>query len=165
MSFTADDTIFPNNIVQLIFARTELLDPGPDLVVRRAVRATDANQTVGVFAQNWSPQPDSNEFLGQDRAHQPTLGTYRVTVQALVRDTDEDRGLATHAAMSRTLRAMLYTDPPLRVALGQLSSTLLGTTESARRWGVTNQRFFTNEISGDWLYLSILEFWLETETN
>lgn len=161
--FLPDDTVFPNNIVYLVSVRSALLTDGIT-VVRRAVRATDPNQTIGVFAQNWTPQDDSKEFLGQTHAHQPTLSTYRVTVQALVRDTDEARGLATHATMSRSVRDMLYTDDPLRVALSTLTSTLNSTQEAARRWGVGNQRFFSNEISGDWLYLSILEFWLETET-
>lgn len=164
MSFSADDTVFPNNIVQLVTSRTALLDA--DLfVTRRATRATDPNQTVGVFAQNWTPDEQSHEMLGQDHAHMPTLSTYRVTVQALVRDIDEVRGLATHATMSRAIRSMLYNDAPLRVALGSLASSDSGTTERSRRWGVANQRFFVNEIAGDWLYLSILEFWLETETH
>lgn len=163
MPFEPDDNIFPNNIVSLVSARANLLTTGLS-VVRRAVRATDSNQTIGVFAQNWTPNEQSKEFLGQDRAGLPTLSTYRVTIQALVRDTDEIRGLNVHAAMSRALRVMLYMDAPLRVALSSLSSTVLDTTENSRRWGVGNQRFFTNEISGDWLYLSILEFWLETET-
>jgi hypothetical protein len=160
----ADETIFPNNIVEMVHTRCELIDP--DLfVTKRPLRNTDPNQSIGVFASNWLPNDESKEFLGQLAfAGQPTLSTYRVVVQAFVKDMDEINGLNTHAALSRIIRSMLYTDQPLRVALSSLSSTLNGVTESSQRWGISQQRFFANELGGEWLYLSILEFWLETET-
>lgn len=159
----ADETVFPNNIVQLVSARCKLLDS--DLyVTERPLRNTDPNQSIGVFASLWNPDDSSKEMLGQAFAVQPTLSTYRVVVQAFIKDMDELRGLATHAMLSRILRNMLYTDNPLRVALGSLTSTLGDTVESSRRWGISNQRFYANDIGGEWLYLSILEFWLETET-
>lgn len=161
--FSADENVFPNNIVEVVALRADLLDPDVT-VLKRPLRNTDPVQSIGVFASQWIPNDDSKEFLGQAYATQPTLSTYRVAIQAFVKDQDEMRGLNTHAAMSRVLRNMLYTDQPLRVALSSLSSTLGATTEQSQRWGISQQRFFSNELSGNWLYLSILEFWLETET-
>jgi hypothetical protein len=159
----ADETQFPNNIVQVVAARSALIDT--DLfVIKRPLRNTDPNQSIGVFASTWVPDDESKEMLGSAFAVQPTLSRYQISVQAFVKDMDEIRGLNTHAVLSRMVRSMLYTDNPLRVALSQLQSTLNGATEQSQRWGVSHQRFFANEIGGDWLYLSILEFWLETET-
>lgn len=163
MTIAADDTVFPNNIVSIVALRAQLLDSGLK-IVKRPLRATDPNQTIGVMAAQWLPNEDSKEMLGSQFAVQPTLSRYTVTIQAMIRDMDEERGLNVHNALARILRSMLYTDNTLRVALSQLSSTLNGITEHSRRWGVQNQRFFANEIKGEWLYLSILEFWLETET-
>lgn len=159
---TEDNSQFPNNIVELVALRTKLLDSDLE-VFKRPIRPTDPNQCVGVLGSNWVPRDDSKEMLGQTFAVQPTLSTYSCTVQALIRDTEEARGLNVHGVLSRMIRSMIYTDNPLRVALSQLSSTLNGRTEVSQRWGVTQQRFFVNEISGEWLYMSILELWLETE--
>ena len=159
----ADENVFPNNVVELIAMRSQLLDE--DLyVTKRPLRNTDPNQSVGVFGALWTPDDRSKEMLGQAFAVQPVLSRYTITVQAFVKDMDEVRGLNTHAVLSRMLRSMLYTDNPLRVALSQLSSVLGGVTERSQQWGITQQRFFANELGGEWLYLSTLEFWLETET-
>ena len=96
--------------------------------------------------------------------HEPTLQQYLITVQAFVKDMDEERGLATHSVLSKMIRSMLYRDDPLRVALGSLSVTTDNSIERTQRWGIRQQRYFSNELSGSWLYLSTLEFWLETET-
>jgi hypothetical protein len=160
---TADASFFPNNIVEIVSLRAQLLDP--DLyVTKRPLRNTDPNQSIGVFGSLWVPDDESKEMLGQAKASQPTLSSYRIVVQAFIKDMEETRGLNTHAVLSRMIRSMLYNDAALRVALSSLSSTLNGATEQSQRWGITQQRFFSNELSGEWLYLSILEFWLETET-
>jgi hypothetical protein len=59
---------------------------------------------------------------------------------------------------------MLYGDQPLRVGLAALSVASGSSIERAQRWGIRQQRFSSNEIQGAFLYLSTLEFWLETET-
>jgi hypothetical protein len=59
---------------------------------------------------------------------------------------------------------VLYRDTTLRIAFPQLVVTDLGVTERVKRWGVQQQRFFSNELAGTWVYLSNLEFFIETET-
>lgn len=159
---TPDASVFPNNIVELVSTRLSLLDSDV-AVFKRPLRNTDPNQTVGIFASSWVPEEDSREMRGRDFYSQPTCSTYRVAVQAFVKDYDEINGLNTHSVLARTVRSMLYTDQPLRVALSTLSSTLGGSIERSQKWGISQQRFFSNELGGEWLYLSILEFWLETE--
>jgi hypothetical protein len=77
---------------------------------------------------------------------------------------DEERGLATHSVLSKMVRSMLYRDDALRVGLLALSVVMNGSTERTKRYGVNRQNFVSNELSGSWLYLSTLEFQLETET-
>lgn len=163
MAILPDDNVFPNNIVELVSLRATLLDS--DLfVTKRPLRNTDPNQSVGVFASQWVPNDDSKEMLGAAFAVAPTLSRYNVTVQSFIKDMEETRGLNTHNTLSRMVRSMLYNDDALRVALGTLQSTLNGVVEQSQRWGVTQQRFFSNELRGQWLYLSVMEFWLETES-
>lgn len=159
-----NQNVFPNNAVEIITARTRLLDT--DLfVIKRPLRESDPNQSAGVFAAQWLPEEDSYEIVGGPVGrHEPTLQRYFITIQAFVKDMDEERGLATHSVLSKMIRSMLYRDNPLRVALGSLSVTTDSSIERTQRWGIRQQRYFSNELSGSWLYLSTLEFWLETET-
>jgi hypothetical protein len=156
--------VFPNNAVSIIKDRAQALDA--DLfVVRRPLRETDNIQSVGVFGSQWNPQEGSYEIKGSPLGrHEPTLSYYLITVQAFVKDMDEERGLATHSVLSKMVRSMLYRDDALRVGLLALSVVMNGSTERTKRYGVNRQNFVSNELSGSWLYLSTLEFQLETET-
>lgn len=168
MSWPDDETVFPNNIVNALQTALITLDPPDDSdptvgtpVYRRALRTTDGLSAMGVFPADWTPTPGSMEIGGVE----PTLQMYRLAIQALITDADEDRGLATHAAMSRRIRVMLARDPALRVILGTLrvDDTEYNCIERTGRWGVSRQVFLSNELSGSFLYLSTIEFWLETE--
>lgn len=159
---SADTIVFPNNVVSLLQTRSQLLDS--DLtVVRRPARPSDPSQTVGIYAATWEPRDDSFE-IGHFAPSEPTLQRYLIAAQAFVKDMDEERGLARHSVLSKMIRTMLYRDEPLRVGLSVLSVTMNGSVESARRWGIRSQRYLSNELDGSFLYLSTLEFWLETET-
>ena len=164
MTITADPTVFPNNIISSLKPRIQAFDS--DLyVTSRPLRDSDPFQSIGVFASLWGPEQDSLEIIGAPLGRQePTLQRYRVTIQVLVKNMDEEIGISEHATLSKMVRGMLYRDETLRVQLATLVWTDGLTTERAKRWGVVSQRFISNEIGGVWLYLSILEFWLETET-
>lgn len=157
--------VFPNNVVQAIYDAIPV-QIDPDIrVLRRPIRATDPNQTVAVFGSQWVPDEQSFEMGigGPAGFHEPTLSSYLISIQAFVTDFDEERGLATSSILSNRVRAMLSRNDSLRVALRALSVTMEGSTETTRRYEVRTQRFVSNEIEGNFLYLSTLEFWLETE--
>lgn len=161
-----DETVFPNNVVKWTSLAMGNIDPDIK-VFRRALRNTDPQQSIGVFAQAWGPDPESLEMqaLGHPAPQMPSTQEYTLGVQAFVKDSEEERGLAVHAALSQRVRSVLYTDTNLQVVLGQLSVNLDdGWTESMRRWGVRTARYFSGEINAQMLYLSTLEFWIETET-
>lgn len=161
-----DETVFPNNVVKWTSLAMGKIDPDIQ-IFRRALRNTDPQQSIGVFAQAWGPDPQSIEMqaMGFPAPQIPTIQEYTLGVQAFVKDAEEERGLSTHAALSQRVRSVLYTDPALQVVLGQLSVNLDGGwTESMRRWGIRTARYFSGEVKAQMLYLSTLEFWIETET-
>lgn len=174
----ASTPCFPNNIVDLIATRAKTyIDPddtGPESlqVFKRPLHRTDPPTALGVAAAQWLGESESLEMrggadpplLGSMGRNEPTLQTYYLTVEAYVKDQDEERGLAKHSVLSKLVRSMLYRDEPLRVGLSLLSVTTGSSTERAQRWGIRQQRFSSREITGAFLYLSTLEFWLETET-
>lgn len=164
---SADVPVFPNNAVLEIANRSKLLDPAGDVqVFRRPLKPEDPVQSIGIFGGMWAPVQDSVEMKGGflPGPQEPTIQRYTLAVQAFVKDMDEERGLAAHSVLSKMILAMLYRDEPLRIGLAGLASTMLGQTERTKRWGVSTQRFLNNEIDAEWLYLSTVECWLETET-
>lgn len=165
MTVVADPNVFPNNIVQKIISRVPSIDS--DLfVIARPLRNSDPPQSVGVVSSLWTPDTESLEMKGAPLGQQqPTISRYITVVQAFVKNMNQEAGISEHATLSNMLRRMLYSDSTLRVQLGSLVWTDGVKSERAQRWGILNQRFVSNEISGEWLYLSNLEFWLETETD
>lgn len=160
----ASDAVFPNNAVLVLAENLQRIDS--DLfVARRPLRKTDPNQSIGVYATSWNPNEDSYEFLGVPTAHQPTLNNYLIGIEAYVKDADEERGLSAHSVLSTSVRAMLYRDPVLLVTLRSLVASTADSKERLQRFGIRTQRYSSNELQGSFLYLSVLEIWLETETS
>lgn len=170
MALEADETIFPANVVKWVSLAMKNVDPGNESIkiFKRPLKNSDPAKSIGVYAQQWTPDEDTYEIMGIERpgGQMPTLQHYMVGVQGFVKDTTEERGLATHANMSQRIRSVLYTDPDLQVMLRGLKANLgPGWTESMRRWGVRGARYFSGEIDANMLYLSTMEFWVETETH
>ncbi|HEY6019716.1 MAG TPA: hypothetical protein VIY48_07390 [Candidatus Paceibacterota bacterium] len=159
-----DNSVFPNNAVEIL--ATAFIEIDADLsIFKRPLRREDPIQSVGVFAQQWYPQEESYEMRGTPQGqHEPTLQNYYLGIQAFVKDAEEVRGLAVHSVLTKRIRTMLYRDNPLRIGLVSLVDVSNGMTERTNRFGIRSVRYVSNEIGGQWLYLSTTEFWLETET-
>lgn len=156
---------FPGNVIGCIEVAANTI-PDIELVARRPLTPMDPTWSIGIVALHW--QPGATERGARD-AHllgklEPTLSTYTYAIQALVRHADAQDGLALHSLLSKRIRAMLYRDAGLRVALAALTETSFGVTERLQRWGVSTQRFAANEIESEWLYLSTTELQVVTET-
>lgn len=147
---------FPYNVV---YALEECLGTteGVNTVVRRPLRPTDPNGTLGVFAKDWVPGQGA---IGQ---RDPMSAQYLYGIQFLLKHTDEVEGNEMQARISKSLRAMLYRDTNLQVRLGQLTETSFGVRERMQQWGISRQRFLSNEVQGQFIYLSTLDFWVEVE--
>lgn len=160
---TADDTVFPNNIVKLITLRVPVAIDNELTILSRSLRHTDPNQSIGVYPDTWGPDSDSFEMDPQMR-NIPTLQNYRVFVQSFVKHADEEEAINTHAVMAERIRSMLYRDALLQQGFSELAHLSSGKQERALRWGPQAQRFMSNEVQGTFLQSSIMEFWLQTET-
>lgn len=163
---TAPEAVFPHNVVELVAIPLNAIDSDIQCF-KRPLRNSDPQQSIGIHSQLWTPDDGSLEMLGADNTapQRPTLQTYTYAIQAFVKDADEARGLAIHSTLATAVRGVLYMHGPLRVALGQLKVEYEnGQIEALKRWGVRTARFFSGEIESINLYLSTLEFWVETET-
>lgn len=160
---------FPMNAVDLIAIRLESIDPetAPGAndgirIYKRPLRVEDDTETIGITADHWIPDKNSMEMRGG--TVEPTLQRYTVNIQGLVKDADEDRGIATHSLLCSLIRSMLYRDIPLGLAFRELSVTVGGVREKSTKWGVVSQHYLNNQLKGSFIYLSRLEFYIETQS-
>lgn len=167
---TGEEVVFPNNVINGLEARFRQLwvDPEPDPsqatdIKLRPLTREDRSETIGIYPALWTPDGGSMEMRGQTPG-EPTLGRYLIMIQNYIKEGDRQRGAAKHSVFTMRTRNVLYRDAVLRGSLPGLSVTALGVTETLKRWGVQNQRYFSNELGGTWVYLSTLEFFIETET-
>lgn len=159
----ADATVFPTCIIETLVPRVREIDVDLE-VLRRPLRSSDANQCVGIFPAIWSPDERSQE-MGRVNPGEPTIQRYHLTIQAFVKNGDEVDGSSCHSVLSGRIRSMLYRDATLRLGLSSLIYTSDGVTERLMRWGITSQRFLSNEVQASFLYLSTLEIWFETTSS
>lgn len=159
----ADDTVYPNCIINLIKLRIPVAVDADVTVLMRPLRPSDPTQSIGLYPNTWSFEDDSFEMSPQMK-NIPTLQDYAVFVQSFVKDADEERAINTHGVMADRIRSMLYKDALLQQGFSELTYSSGGKTEKAMRWGLRAQRFMSNEVSGSFLQSSITEFWLQTAT-
>jgi len=166
---TAEDAVFPNNFVACL----AIVLPGIHAecsLQTRPLRPTDPNYSLGVYATLWQPNEDSYEMghlggTGDSGPNEPTLSTYQVGIQVLVKDSDTPRALAISSLLNRRVRSVLYRNNDLRLALAGLYTTEGSVTERLKRWGIRSQRYMSNDIEGTFVFISVLDTWLETEIN
>lgn len=154
---------FPNNVVHAL----SIVLPGidPDLtVLKRPLRPTDPNYSLSIYGTLWTPDENSYE-IGNKNAEvgEPTLSTYQIGIQTLIKDGDSSKGLAVSSILAKRVRMVLYRNQPLRIALGSLYVQGDNFRESLRRWGTRGQRYMSNDIEGTFVTISVLDLWIETE--
>lgn len=156
------EAVFPNNVVQCLTVVFPAIDP--DVTVwNRPLRGTDPSYAIGVYATLWTPDQESYE-INPRIAAEPTLQEYQIGIQTLIKDGDPIRALKVSSILNKRVRGVLYRNQPLRVALGQLK-VIDGTyTESFRRSGIRTQRYMSNDLEGAFVFISVIDFWIETET-
>lgn len=153
-----ESTGFPVNVVDALVASMKKYMV-EHTVVERPVRFIDPARSIGVYVADWSPLEDSQQ-IGQ---YEPTLGRYLYRIQNMVKATDEVTGKTYFGADSKMIRAVLYRDPDLHVRLAGLVEEVLGSRESAKRWGVSRTRFLNTELKSQFTYIAQTDFWLESE--
>lgn len=151
-----DETLayFPMNAVDVYAEHMALIDP--DLYVyKRMVDPTDQNYTICVTPTQWNPDVYSNEIRGGP--HEETIQNYGISIVSMILDSDEERGIRTHSNLSTRIRAKLYRDESLRIALQGLKTELDGVVERAFNWNISSQQYLSSENSGYFRFVSALD--------
>lgn len=158
-----DFDVFPNNVVQIVTATLEAAHPAfANQSYPRQLRPSDPNPCIGVFPTLWIGDDDSLE-MGHNPVWEPTLQKYAISVQAMNKDSDKDVALARHSTIANLVRRTLYRSNPMRVMLASLSANDGVVQESFRKFTLGTQRYLSNDINGQFVFLSVLDLIIETE--
>lgn len=165
----ANELCFPNNIVDVMAARVkqnfDVIDPsGETIVVKRSLTMEDADQTIGIVPVDWAPkgQPEIGRKPNQ---FEVPVQAYTIMLQALINDMNEDQAIRRHGLFSTKLRRMLYRDTVLLSALSQLEVIDDGVKEKTLQYAIRSQQFLVTQRDSSFQRLSVIEFYLETQTS
>ena len=134
---------------------------GVGTVLRRSLNQTDANGALGICLDKWEPLDFE---MGVPGFMEPTLSQWVFSVQHMVKHVNQEDGEAVHREVAKAVRLMLYRDPEVQVSLRSLYVVEDGRRERFQRFRVTDQRYASNEIKGTFVFLSVTELVIETET-
>lgn len=158
------DTEFPANILKALQNSFSLIDPQVPVYLR-PLKQSDGIQAIGIYPTTTGPDDSSQEIRGPATlgGQFPTIRRHTLHIMGMVIHTDPAQGVAQHATLAKRMWARVATDPALRVALSNLSSTDSGLVERAKRWKLGRTEYQSGELRGTLVYMSVTEFWLETE--
>jgi hypothetical protein len=159
-AIVTDPALLTGGASTAVIVETTQGDDPPTEILKRPLRHTDPALSLGIYAYNWVPNPESAQ-IGQN---EPALATYLYRIQLMVKHATETEARALFTSHGKIVRAILYRDTALRVRLAALQEDLLGSRERFMRFGVRNQSFLNNELRGAFVYLATTDLWVETET-
>lgn len=148
---------FPFAFVDAVIESLQAFLPNHQ-VVPRPLRMTDAAASVGVYPATWQDIPGTKEIGHVESVE----NRYVLKIQTMRKSMQEAEGRALFANDSKLVRVILYRDPGLRVRLGGLQESLLGSVETVQRFGVTRQNFESTELSGSFVFLSVTDYTIDT---
>lgn len=154
------DDLIPMRFIPPIIDALKRGIKGHDVVARN-LGSSEGEDVIGVFPANWSPDLGSKEIGNIE----PTEARYVIRIQNMRIDADEIIGRAKFNNTCRAIRAILYRDPVLRLALGGLSETIAGSTERVKKYDVTKQDYLSGRLGdGNMTYFCTTEMVVTTET-
>lgn len=127
-------------------------------IVPRPLRMTDGAASIGVYPATWQDMPGTKE-IGHIESVE---NRYVLKIQTMRKSMQEAEGRALFANDSKLVRVILYRDPGLRVRLGGLQESLLGSVETVQRFGVTRQNYESTELTGSFVFLSVTDYTIDT---
>lgn len=154
--------VFPNNVISKAATALQSIDPNDLTILKRPLRASDPNMSIGVWGALWQPDLESYE-MGHFVPGETTISSYQIGVQSFVKDGDEELGLKLHAILAYHVRRVLYRDSAFRVGLAGMQVTLDFVTERYLKWEFRSQRYMNNEVDGTFVFSTTAECLLTTE--
>lgn len=151
---------FAEGVIDL-FSQYATTVEGVSQVVKRSLNSLDVHGTLGVCLDQW--QPIDYEMIGLG-VMEPSTAQYTFSVQHVVKWGTQEDGEKLHREVAKAVRLMLYRNPELQVSLRSLVVDEDDRRERFQKLRVTDQRYASNEMKGTFVFLSVTELVIETET-
>lgn len=174
MTFLPADgqAVFPGNVIEVIQVGLPMIYSGMIVLPRRLRVAETAGQLVGIYpmtqvADDTSTEMNNKRLIGGDpnsKSSQPTLRTYVIGVQCMVKDSDETSGAFTLMALTNAVIGSLYNNALISVGLNTLSISDGTRIETIQKRGINRVRYLDGTIGQSFVYLSTIEYYVQTET-
>lgn len=147
-------------VIDVIAERIAIV-PNVENVVLRSLNTVDANGTLGIAVDDWTPV--EWEMTG-DGVNEPTIQRYTLSIQHLVKWGKQEEGERIHREVAKAVRLMLYRDPPFQVSLRSLVVQEDSRKERTLRFNIIDQKYASNDAgSSGFLFISVTNFTVESE--
>lgn len=120
-----------------------------------------SDKSVAVFPMSWTPE-DGTVLIGGNG--EPTINHYHIRVQNLTIHGDIQVAYTQFTNDQRKIRAILYRDATLRVALAAMQETYLGSREGFKRMTVARQTTLPGRQRGAMYFLCETDIVIDTDT-
>lgn len=118
------------------------------------------DKSIAVFPMSWTPEQET-VLIGNK---EPAINYYQIKVQNLTIDGDIRVAYDSFTNDQRKIRAILYRDATLSVALGAMQEVYLGSRESFKRMHVVRQVTLPGRRNLAMYFLCETDVQIDTET-
>ena len=149
--------------LQFIDAIAESLDAVMDdhHVQTEPVSVLSQDMTIAVFPMAWTPD-EASALIG---SIEPTLNHYHIRIQNLTIHGDIHVAYEAFTNDQRKIRAILYRDQTLSVALAAMQESYLGSIERFKRLNVVRQTTLPGRQNLAMYFLCETDIIIDTETS
>jgi len=127
----------------------------------RPISPTDPSRSVCIFPTDWSANPRDKLIGG---SLEPFQSEYKIAVQNSMIHGDIELGRSMFSVDTKAIRAILYRDADLHVALTSQVEVFMASSERVQKFDVLRQEFMASRMSVGFMYLAKTEIVITTET-
>lgn len=130
-------------------------------IFARPISPTDPSRSICIFPTDWSANPD-DKLIGALNG-EPFQAQYKIAIQNSMVHGDTEEGRRLFSIDAKAIRAILYRDSALRVALTSQVEVFMNTTERVQKFDVLRQEFMASRMTVGFMYLAKTEIAITTE--
>jgi hypothetical protein len=134
---------------------------GEYTIFARPISPTDPSRSICIFPTDWAANP-ADKLIGG--SPEPYRSEYKIVIQNSLISGDPEGGRAMFSVDAKAIRAILYRDPDLHVALTSQVEVFMGSYERVQKVDVLRQEFMASRMNVGFMYLAKTEIVVTTET-
>jgi hypothetical protein len=130
-------------------------------ILARPISPTDPSRSICIFPTDWAANP-ADKLIGGGL--EPFQSEYKIAIQNSLIHGDIEVGRSMFSVDAKAIRAILYRDTDLHVALTSQVEVFMGSSERVQKFDVLRQEFMASRMNVGFMYLAKTEIVITTET-